>query len=185
MLFVFSSRIFSKSEGWDYSSSNPFEIGTGHKASLPVPFSCPPAILAFFNDSYDVSFVDVQFIHVLRGDREKKTWLAWEHMGTQACIWWGFDPAFLWESVSVILVGNKLKIPDSEGLSNYGAGYFLKILRNFPSVPVVTSWAAWLVHPGRRLEGVNATVLTQPAVTFPQSAGVARLNSLRLNSQGR
>lgn len=90
VLIVFSNGIFVKSEDWRFFSLKLFKIRAWHKALLPIPLCCPPAILILCNDSNNVSFTDVQFVHVLKGDREKKCSLAWQHRRAQACIWWGF-----------------------------------------------------------------------------------------------
>lgn len=121
MLFVFSNRIFLKSEDWGFFSLKLFKIGPWHKASLPIPFCCPPAIHIFFNDNYNVSFADVQFIHVLKGDRERKCGEP-ESTGGPKHISGGlgfFYPAFPQQSTSVLRVGKEPAIPDNERLSTY------------------------------------------------------------------
>lgn len=182
MMFVYSSRIFSESKDWGYASTNLFKIRPWHKASLPIPFNCPPAINIFFNDSYDVSFVDVQFIHVLKGDEKGNVVnLSIQEGPTILVGFLFFTPVFHQESVSGLLIGNEPEIPNSGGLSTYWAAYFLKILKMFPSLPVVSSWATcFIMREGWK--GLNMTVSNQPAMNLPYSTAVAQLNSERLNS---
>lgn len=122
MLFVFSNRVFLKYEDWGFFSSKLFQIRAWHKASLPIPFCCPPTVLIFFNDNYDVSFTDVQLIHVLKGDQNGNVVISLRAQeGPNMCllIWvWVFYPAFRQKSASALLVGKEPEILGSEGIKH-------------------------------------------------------------------
>lgn len=113
VLVVFSNRIFVKSEDWGFFSSKLFKVRAWHEASLPVPFCCPPAILVFCNDDHGVSFTDVQFIHVLKGDRERNV-ACWEHRRAQEVSGGAFLNPALYQHCQC---PSGSEIPDNEGLS--------------------------------------------------------------------